>query len=555
MEELYFLKWVKNLIINGEQINKQRMKKIWIRTFVLVTPCILPQCNSAEQDRLTSVRPNILIALGDDISFNHIGAYGCKWVKTPGFDRVAREGILFRNAYTPNAKSSPSRACLLTGRNSWQLEEAANHVPFFPAKYKGFIEVLGNNGYATGYTAKGWAPGIAVDSAGQPRELTGKAFNSKRLSPPANGISDIDYEGNFEEFLDSRDPDKPFCFWYGSYEPHRKYEYGSGVKKGGKNTGDIDHVPGFWPDNDIVRNDMLDYAFEIEHFDSHLVKMLDLLYKRNELENTIVIVTSDNGMPFPRIKGQVYEYSNHMPLAIMWGKGIRNPGRILYDYVSFIDIAPSLLEAAGISVEKSGMQPVEGKSLINIFRSRKNGLVDKSRDHVLIGKERHDVGRPDDVGYPVRGIIKEGYLYLINFKPNRWPSGDPETGYMECDGSPVKTIILNLRRSGQSDKFWKMNFGRRGEEEMYKISSDPECIVNLTSDPGLYAMKQRLREQLYMELNKQGDPRISDTGDVFDEYPYASEVVRDFYNKYMSGKISRSAANWIDSADFEATYH
>ena len=134
------------------------------------------------------------------------------------------------------------------------------------------------------------------------RQLTGIHFNSRTTDPPAKGISKIDYYGNFEDFLNSRTDDKPFCFWYGSTEPHRNYEYGSGVSKGGKQTGDIVAVPAFWPDNEIIRNDMLDYAFEIEYFDNHLVKMLDLLEKKGELENTIVIVTADNGMPFPRVE-------------------------------------------------------------------------------------------------------------------------------------------------------------------------------------------------------------------------------------------------------------
>ena len=496
-------------------------------------------------------RPNILIAVGDDISFPHMGAYGCSWVKTPGFDRVARDGILFRNAYTPNAKSSPSRACLLTGRNSWQLEEAANHVPFFPPRFTTFIESLGDHGYTVGYTAKGWAPGIALDSAGNPRELTGRAFNLKKTIPPAPGIANSDYAANFEEFLNTKDPGKPFCFWYGSHEPHRKYQPGSGVAVGGKNLSDIDHVPGFWPDNDIVRNDMLDYALEIEYFDSHLVKMLDILEKRGELRNTIVIVTADNGMPFPRVKGQAYEYSNHMPLAIMWGNGIRNQGRTLYDYISFIDIAPTLLEVAGIEESESGMQPIEGKSIARILGSRKRGLADKSRNHVLIGKERHDVGRPDDTGYPIRGIVKEGYLFLVNFKPNRWPSGDPETGYMDCDASPVKSLILYLRRTRQSYDFWKLSFGKRVEEELYNISADPECLVNLASDPGLNPLKRRMREQMVRELGQQGDPRILGNGDVFDKYPYSAETVRDFYNRFMKGEVTRRSAGWIDSTDFD----
>jgi arylsulfatase A-like enzyme len=279
--------------------------------------------------------------------------------------------------------------------------------------------------------------------------------------------------------------------------------------------------------------------------------MLNILEKRGELRNTIVIVTADNGMPFPRVKGQAYEYSNHMPLAIMWGKGIKNPGRTLYDYISFIDIAPTLLGLAGIDQSSSGMQPVEGKSMAGIFGSRKRGLADKSRDHVLIGKERHDVGRPDDAGYPIRGIVKDGYLFLVNFKPNRWPSGDPETGYMDCDASPVKTLILDLRRFGQSYDYWKLSFGKRPEEELYNISSDPECLINLAADPGLNPLKHRMREQMVRELGQQGDPRILANGDIFDKYPYASATVRDFYNRFMKGEVQRRSAGWIDSTDFE----
>ena len=300
---------------------------------IIISPLLLTNCQRDSQNKIAGDRPNILIVMGDDISYPHMGAYGTKWVKTPGFDRVAANGILFRNAYTPNAKSAPSRACFLTGLNSWQLEEAANHVPFFPSKFKSFMESLSDNGYYTGHTAKGWAPGVANDSLGNPRLLTGKAFNSRRLTPPASGISDIDYASNFEDFLNSRPDNQPFCFWYGSLEPHRGYEYGSGISKGGKSPHDIDAVPKFWPDDEKVRNDLLDYAFEIEHFDKHLEKMLEVLEKRGELNNTLIIVTADNGMPFPRVKGQAYEYSNHLPLAVMWKKGIKNPGRAVFDLI------------------------------------------------------------------------------------------------------------------------------------------------------------------------------------------------------------------------------
>jgi len=523
---------------------------------VIIGLGIIPLCGCSHEvknakEKTELQRPNILFCIADDASYKHFSANGCNWASTPGFDRVAGDGILFRNAYTPNSKSSPSRSCLLTGRNSWQLEEAANHVPFFPPKFTSFIEVLGNNGYTTGYTAKGWAPGIALDSTGNPRSLTGRAFNEKKTAPPANGISGNDYAGNFEDFLNSKDPDKPFCFWYGSQEPHRRYQFGSGISIGGKKITDIEKVPRFWPDDDIVRNDMLDYAFEIEHFDNHLEKMLGLLEQRGELSNTIVIVTADNGMPFPRVKGQAYEYSNHMPLAIMWEKGIKNAGRTVYDYISFIDIAPTLLDVAGIEQAKSGMQPIQGRSIAAIFKSRKKGFTDESFDHVLLGRERNDVGRPDDAGYPVRGIVKDGFIYLRNFKPERWPAGNPETGYLNTDGGPTKTLILNIKRSGRSGYFWDLCFGKRPAEELYNITSDRECINNLADKPEFNSVKQSLNNQLEKELTKQGDPRILGIGDMFDNYIYAEERTRDFYNRYMKGELSADSAGWVDSTDFE----
>jgi len=527
------------------------MRPVYLTALILLSPWVFSKCNRAAKESSSKERPNILIAMGDDISFPHMGAYSTSWVKTPGFDRVAQNGILFNNAYTPNAKSSPSRACFLTGRNSWQLEEACNHIPFFPQKFKTFMESLDEHGYYTGHTAKGWAPGVALDSTGKPRQLTGKAFNSKKIVPPAKGIANIDYAGNFEDFLNSRTENKPFCFWYGSNEPHRDYEYGSGINKGGKQLSDINNVPGFWPDNEIVRNDILDYAFEIEHFDNHLVKMLETLEKRGELENTIVIVTADNGMPFPRVKGQAYEFSNHMPLAIMWGKRIKNPGRIIYDFISFIDFAPTLLEVSGIKQSEAGMQPIEGVSFTDIFYTSKKGYVSKDRDHVLIGKERHDVGRPDDVGFPIRGIIKDGFLYIKNYRPERWPAGNPETGYLNVDGSPTKTLILNMKRAGTDFEYWKLSFGMRKDEELYDIGKDPECMKNLAADAGYNALKRRLNEQLYLELLGQDDPRMYGNGDIFDKYPYAQEATKDFYNRYIKGEISRNAAGWVDSTDFE----
>jgi N-sulfoglucosamine sulfohydrolase len=495
-------------------------------------------------------RPNILIAIMDDATYEHMGVYGCNWIKTPNFDRVANEGLLFSRAYTPNAKCAPSRSIILTGRNSWQLEAAANHWAYFPTKYKTYAEALGDNGYHVGYTDKGWAPGVARFENGSERSLVGKPYNKKRTDPPGDFISTNDYAANFSDFLNDNTDNFPFCFWFGSREPHRAYEKGIGMEKGGKNLKDIDSVYSFWPDNEIVRSDLLDYAYEIEYFDKQLGKMLKILEERGELDNTMIVVTSDNGMPFPRVKGQDYEFSNHLPLAIMWKNGIQSPGRKINDMVSFADFAPTFLELAGLNPSEQGMEPIIGKSLIPIFNSTQSEHIDSSRDDfVLLGKERHDVGRPNDWGYPIRGIVRGDYLFIQNFEPTRWPAGNPITGYLNCDGSPTKTVVLESRKDLETTHYWDSNFGKRPEFELYNIKKDPECMVNIANDPAYSQKLNELKRRMTDELKKQEDPRILGNGHIFDNYIYADATGVHFYERYLNGE--ELDAGWVNPSDFE----
>lgn len=485
-------------------------------------------------------RPNILFAIADDWG-PHAGAYGTPWVKTPHFDRVAREGLLFKNAYTPNAKCAPSRACILTGRNSWQLKEAANHICYFPPEFKGWGEALAEHGWNVGHTTKGWGPGVANDATGKPRKMTGTAWNQKKLIPPTPEIGRNDYAANFADFLDAAPADKPWAFWYGAIEPHRGYEFGSGVKKGGKKLSDIDHVPAYWPDNEVVRNDMLDYAFEIEHFDEHLGRMLAQLERRGLLDNTLVIVTADHGMPFPRCKGNAGTQANRVPLAIQWKKGITQPGRVITDFVSLIDIAPTLIEVADMKWHDTGMAESPGVSLTDLFANHPAHV----RDHVLIGKERTDVGRPHDWGYPTRGIITQDSTLVENFAPTRWPAGNPETGYMDCDAGATKSFILDAHRKNPTDPFWQLCFGLRPPLEFYDTASDPDLVHNLPTDPRAAA----LRARLHAELKAQNDPRMEGRGDVFDRYEHATKANVGFYEKFMRGEPVK--AGWISPTDIE----
>ena len=114
------------------------------------------------------------------------------------------------------------------------------------------------------------------------------------------------------------------------------------------------------------------------------------------------------------------------------------------------------------------------------------------------------MGRPNDCGYPIRGIVKEGYLYIHNFEPDRWPAGNPETGYLNCDGSPTKTVVLQTKKDPEHRKYWQWNFDKRPQEELYHIKNDPECMTNLANNTELKERKEQLKEQLFNELKTTG---------------------------------------------------
>lgn len=457
-------------------------------------------------------KPNILFCIADDMSWPHASAYGCTFVKTPNFDRVAREGILFQNCFTVNPKCSPSRACLITGMYTWQLEEACDHHGIFPAKFKGYPDMLEDQaGYLVGYTGKPWAPGD-WQAGGWKRNPAGEPFNQLSLKPPTTGIAKIDYAKNFEAFLAARKPGQPFCFWYGGHEPHRPYELGSGVRAG-KKLSDV-QVPDFLPDDEIVRSDLLDYALEIEWFDKHLGQMLDTLEKAGELENTIVIVTADNGMPFPRVKGNPYEMGHHLPLAIRWGAKIK-PGRVVTDFISFADFAPTYLALIGAPPHPQ----MTGRSFLDVLLSDKSGRVDATRNFVVTGREREDVGRPGNVGYPIRTIRTDDFLYLHNFKPDRWPAVDPESNYADIDDSPTKSLLIEQQKKGDL-KYYNLAMAKRPEEELYRVGTDPGCVTNVADDPAYAETKKQLAAKLEKFLREQKDPRILGNGDVFDHYDY-----------------------------------
>lgn len=494
-------------------------------------------------------RPNILFVINDDQSYVHTSFAGSHFVKTPGFDRVAANGIYFTNCYAGSPGSAPSRSSIVTGRHHWQNEQAGQHASSWMKKYIPFVDILERNGYHTGFTGKGVDPFQYArnekDSLWRQQNAAGKAYNKYKYnknshSDPrtAKGIGLINYFENFRDFMQQRKNGQPFYFWYGSTEPHRAYEKGSWIRNG-KTIKQVD-VPGFLPDSEEIREDMLDYAVEIEWADSHLCKMLNYLDSIGELNNTIVIATADNGMPFSRSKANCFEYGIHVPMAICYPNGF-SAGRSVKDLVGFTDLAPTILELAGVEAE--GMLPMSGKSIVSILKSKKKGIVDKSKKYVFSGRERHSSSRWHNLGYPQRAIRGMDYLLIWNIKPERWPAGapqainhktgdiypmygldkagkhHPEWAFTDVDAAPSKSYLIGNNHNSKVHIYFDMAYAKRAEFELYNVVQDPYCLHNLIGNKKYKNIEIEMKSELLKELKKSSDPRIiGPNKEIFDSY-------------------------------------
>lgn len=494
--------------------------------FCLFIPVVFGFWASAVGAESSERPPNIFIAISDDVSFPHAGAYGSRMVHTPAFDRTAASGALFRNAFCAAPGCSPSRAALLTGRHIWMIEEAGTHASYFQTKYRTFPEVLGDAGYFCGSTGKAWGPGNFKKN-GRTENPAGRTYGGRG-----------GYVAGFKKFLDARPENQPFCFWFGSHDAHRGFTKDAGINAG-KKLADAE-VPAFLPDAPEIRSDLLDYAFEIDRFDRDCDTMLKMLQEHGELENTLVIITSDNGMAFPRAKANCYEYGIHMPLAISWPKQIP-AGQDLDTLTGFVDLTATIYDAAGVA-GPTEFPPV-GVSLLSEL---KDPDAAPTRPFVLSGRERHSSSRYNSLGYPQRAIRTTDYLYIHNFRADRWPAGTPSKyskatysangslvkstdgpdhgGYHDIDACPSLDFLIRYREHPEYGPFLGMSVDKRTAEELFDIRTDPACLKNLAGNPEHAAVQKRLRDQLMESLKRTGDARVLDGGDIWETYPRVSSL-------------------------------
>lgn len=523
---------------------------------VLVHPLVF-LCVIAGPCAMAANPPNILFLFADDWG-RYAKCYAAVETRpsinpilnTPNIDRIAREGVLFKNAFVTAPSCTPCRSSLLSGQYFFRTGRAAIlqgaqwdvTIPSYPL-------LLRDAGYHIGKSYKVWSPGTPVDApyGGQQHayEKAGREFNDFSENATRLVREGMTFEAakarllgqvrdNFEAFLADRKPGQPFCFWFGPTLTHRKYEKGSGKALWGFDPEALKgRLPKFMPDVPEVREDYTDYMGEIQAWDAGVGIFLKKLEAIGELDNTIIVVSGDHGMPgVPGGKCNLYDHGVGVALLARV-PGIKG-GRVVEDFVNLMDLAPTFLEIGGVKPP----EVMTGRSFLNVLRSDKSGQVDASRTWVITGRERHvAAAREGNLPYPHRALRTADFLYVRNFAPDRWPMGSPNFSgdadapsleaveqntfacFADMDASPTKAWLVGQRNEARWQWHYDFAFGKRPGEQLFDLRQDPDQTVNVAADPKYAKTRAELEKRLMDELKRTGDPRLVDGGRFFESPP------------------------------------
>ena len=509
-----------------------------------------------------SKKPNILFAFADDWG-RHASVYaemdGPGTVndvfKTTNFDLIAKSGVLFNNAYVNAPSCTPCRSSILSGQHFWRTGRGAilqgavwdESIPTWPL-------LLEKNGYHIGYTWKVWSPGSPKDAPfGGNRNAyssAGVSFNgfsqtATKLISKGMTVEEAKEEllkqvrENFISMLSKRKEGQPFAYWFGPTNVHRKWIKGSGMNLWGISADSLKgKLPPFLPDVHTVREDFSDYLGEVKGFDLALGVLIEELKKVGLYDNTIIAISGDHGPAgFPYGKCNLYDFGTRVSLALS-GPGIIG-NRVVNDFVTLPDLASTFLETGNVEVPNV----MTSKSLWPILKSNKKGIVDESRDHVLTGRERHVAkARRGQMPYPQRAIRTDKYLYIMNFKPDRYPLGDhynldtdKEADVNQLtnntfvtipdeDAGPTKAWIVKNRKDPKYKKYFSRAYGKRPLEELYDLGKDPYQMNNVARESGYERVRKELNQKLFNLLNETKDPRLLNDGSFFENPPMSGPV-------------------------------
>jgi len=508
-------------------------------------------------------QPNILFAFADDWGryascyAEHEGPRSLnRYLETPTIDRVAREGVLFTNAFVQTPSCTPCRSSVLSGRYFWECGMGAilqgarwdESIPSYPL-------LLEEAGYHIGFTYKVWSPGKTADApyGAERNRYQEQNWFSCYSQTATSLVEEHGVEGakqqladevrrNFDLFLADRPEGKPFCYWWGPTNTHRHWQQGSGKGLWGLEPDRLEgSLPAFLPDVPEVREDVNDYLGECQAVDAGLEVLLARLEEIGELDNTLVVVSGDHGIPgIPRAKCNLYNIGCEVTLLARWPGHIQS-GRVVEDFVNLMDVAPTFLEAGGVTPPDC----MSGRSLLPVLESEASGQVEPDRDFVVTGRERHvAAAREGCLPYPQRSIRTKDYLYIINFEPDRWPMGSPEglddpdapapdyetlaketfVCYGDFDASPTKAWMIHHRADETVRPLYELGFGKRPRIELYDLRTDLDYMNNVAGQAEYRQVEAELNERLLQELRGHQDPRIVEEPCRFESAPYAGPV-------------------------------
>ncbi len=418
---------------------------------------LMPACMNtsiATSDPALARRPNIVIFIADDLGDGDLSCYGHPILRTPHIDRLAREGVRFDAAFLTISSCSPSRSSILTGRYPHSTHAEDLHDPL-PAEQKTMAHFLGQRGYYTASIGK-WHLGNEV------RPQWDKIVECQAAPTAANTV----------QIIEERPKDKPFFLWVATTDPHRPYQL---------NTIDKPHspdrviVPPYLPDHPLIRKELALYYDEVERFDGCVGTVRNALEKAGELENTIIVIMSDNGMPFPRAKTTLYDSGIRTPFIVHWPSQIK-PG-VQKNLFSAVDLAPTLVALAGIKP-----QTMQGKSQWAMWKD----VNARGRDAIIAEANWHDYEQ-------FTRAVRDDRFKLIRNEYNDlplWNSVDSISsitwvGYMEMNAAGKLT-------PAQQYLFQEP----RPKEELYDLTTDPFEFHNIIDDPKYAADAKRLRTKL-----------------------------------------------------------
>ena len=405
--------------------------------------------------------PNIIKIICHDIG-KHLGCYGVKSVSTKAIDALAKNGILFENSYATSPGCSPSRAAIATGMYphnngvlglahahfGWSLDKKVNHIAkhFFKNNYSSILFGLQHVTYNE------------------------KTLGFKKIFPerPADAVVK-----NIRENIDSNLFKKPFYAEINFFEPHRPFDFG-GVKPF-KSKGIS--VPKYIPNNHDTRKEFASMQGAIKKMDDSVAKIINILKRKNLYENTIILFTTDHGIPFPRAKGTLYDAGIETSLIISYPK-LKIKNKKFKELISNIDILPTLLDFAKIKIPKI----IQGKSFYPLIMNKKYN----QNKHIFAEKTYHDLFDP------IRCIRDKNYKLIINF-----------------DSDKIIRVPGDVMMGPTYKTMLKQMINVRDRYELYHIKTDKFERKNLAQNMKYKKIRQNLLKKIAKWMKSTKDPLLN----------------------------------------------